>query len=339
MLRIKQTNPSCTLSLGMQDDNPPTSLELQNSFGFPLDLAGQSSKNACDSAHRQNLSKRFFEDSACSTQVVYPNALCLSFNDPGTPDLDVPELSTGSSMPSSATSSLTTPTQPLFVFPPAHMYQTPDPFPSHTFPSEERAWCPSIANPSQIPFPDHLSHLHAPPTWHPVPQANAYNGYANDKHYEDVYGVQVPTLPHPTFYAGGEGMHHPLLNDSAWSGHMGMDQQASGGDPKDNSNSFVVGNGNGRCHRMSEGKTQGQYIMVFQDARGPNIHNPLDAPSKAGPNRVKRSRKRQAPYEVDKGHKGARNQNDMSQQAFQSETPGYEKVGHDDKASKTTTKR
>jgi len=42
---------------------------------------------------------------------------------------------------------------------------------------------------------------------------------------------------------------------------------------------------------------------------------------------------------VDKDHEGANNKKNMSQQAFVSETPGYENFGHDVNNPKSLTER
>jgi hypothetical protein len=146
--------------------------------------------------------------------------------------LEVPEFVADSqSTPSSATSSLTTPTQPLFIFPPVHTYETQDLFPLQPFPSEETGWFPSIAHSSQMPFPDPNPYFHIPPYQPPV---NTYNGYAN------------PLLE---------------LDGSAWPSPMGMVQPASGYSPED---SFFPRNENGGCHRMPKGKAEGLSSCLFR---------------------------------------------------------------------------
>jgi hypothetical protein len=256
------------------DDNLSTMLELQNSFGFPPNFVVQSSTTTCYSVQSQ--STRLLADTTSARSAMrHSDSLCHSFSTSGMSHLEVPEfIADSQTTPSSATSSLTTPTQPLFIFPPAHTYQsptypTPDLFSLQPFPSEERGWFPSITD---APFPDPNAYLQTPPSQparHPIPHVNAYDGYANDIPNDDDYGVQVPTLPNPTFHADGDGMHHPLLNDAAWPVPMGMVQQASGCNLEDISS--VSGIENGGCHRMPKGKAEGQSILVFQDAGHSNI--------------------------------------------------------------------
>jgi hypothetical protein len=223
------------------DDNLSDLLEFHNRFDFPLDLQSPvSSKEACYSADEQSQSEWILGDPA------------YSFRTSGMAHLEVPEFIADRSIPSSATSSLTTQTQPLFIFPPVHAYRTLDPIPS-----DETGWSPSIEHSTHIPFPNPNPYLAPPyePTWHPISQANAYDEYACN----NFAGVEVPTLPHPTFYASGEGMHHPLLNeeDSAWPGHMDMvRQQESGFSPEV---TFDLEDSSG-CYRMPKGKAKGQYL-------------------------------------------------------------------------------
>ena len=64
-----------------------------------------------------------------------------------------------------------------------------------------------------------------------------------------------------------------------------------------------------------------------------NANNSLSSAARL--KRVERSRNRRAPYRVDKDHEGAQKRKHC---VPLSETPGYERFGHDDNAPKSATK-